>query len=190
MTLRIAAITLAAALPLISCGDTNARFQIPSEAEASVTRARVAVGAIEVRDVSLPTYAAASEIMVEQASGALSVVSKAIWADDPVRGVTGALTKSLGQRSTASVASEPWPLATPADVRLEVRIDRMIARIDGNFELSGQFAIAAPDGAVRETMQRFALSAAMADASPAAVAKATGVAIDKLADLIVKKLRR
>ena len=190
MTLRIIAITLAAALPLASCGDTNARFPIPSDIEASVSKARIAVGSIEVRDVSLPTYAAASEIVVEQDNGALSVVSKAIWADDPVRGVTGALTKSLGLRSTAAVAAEPWPLATPADVRLEVRIDRMIARTDGEFELSGQFAIAAPDGAIRETMQRFALTARMADASPATVAKATGIAIDRLADVIIDKFRR
>ena len=190
MTLRIAAIALAAALPLISCGDTNARFPIASAPEATISQARVAVRTIEVRDVSLPTYAAASEIMVEQADGSLSVVSKAIWADDPARGVTGALTKSLGQRSTASVAAEPWPLAEPADVRLEVRIDRMIARTDGNFELSGQFAIAAPEGAIRESLQRFSVTATMADASPAAVAKATGTAIDNLASEIIKKLRR
>lgn len=190
MTLRIAAITLAAALPLISCGDTNARFPIATGVEAPVTKARVAVRTIEVRDVSLPAYAAASEIVVEQASGALSVVPKSIWADDPVRGVTGALARSLDLRSTASVASEPWPLAEPADVRLEVRIDRMIAKMDGDFELSGQFAIAAPDGAIRESVQRFSVAAPMANNSPAAVAQATGVAIENLANEIIKKLRR
>lgn len=190
MTLRIAAIALAATLPLVSCGDTNARFPISTADEAQVSKSRVAVRTIEVRDVSLPTYAAASEIVVEQDGGALSVVPKAIWADDPVRGVTGALSRSLDLRSTASVASEPWPLAEPADVRLEVRIDRMIAKIDGNFELSGQFAIAAPDGAMRESVQRFAVSAPMVDGSAGAVAQATGAAIDNLADVIVKKLRR
>lgn len=190
MTLRIAAISLAAALPLLSCGDTSARFPIAAVPEAKVAKTRVAVGSIEVSDVSLPTYAAASEIVVEQENGALSVVSKAIWADDPVRGVTGALTRSLELRSTASAASEPWPLAEPADVRLEIRVDRMIARIDGTFELSGQFAIAAPEGAVRESIQRFEVSAPMADNSPAAIAKATGTAIDELADVIIRKLRR
>jgi uncharacterized lipoprotein YmbA len=190
MTLRIAAITLAAALPLLSCGDTNARFPIASAPEAAVSKARVAVATIEVREVSLPTYASASEIMVENADGSLTVVSKAIWADDPTRGVTGALTKSLDLRSTASVAAEPWPLDEPAAVRLEVRVDRMIAKIDGNFELSGQFAIASPDGIVRESLQRFSVTAAMTDGTPASVAKATGVAIDNLADEIIKKLRR
>ncbi|WP_233587131.1 membrane integrity-associated transporter subunit PqiC [Pseudorhodobacter sp. E13] len=190
MTLRIAALTLAAALPLASCGDTNARFPIASATTETVAKSRVAVGTIEVRDVSLPAYAAASEIVVEQDSGALTVVPKAIWADDPVRAVTGSLARSLDLRSTASVASEPWPLAEPAAVRVEVRIDRMIAKVDGTFELSGQFAIAAPDGAVRETVQRFAVSAPMADNSPAAVAQATGQAIDNLANEIIKKLRR
>lgn len=190
MTLRIIAITLAAALPLMSCGDTNARFPIATASLAPVSKARVAVRTIEVRDVSLPAYAAASEIVMEQEGGALSVVPKAIWADDPVRGVTGALTRSLDLRSTASVAAEPWPLAEPAAVRLEVRVDRMIARMDGNFELSGQFALAAPDNAIRESVQRFAVTAPMADASPAAVAQATGVAIDNLADEVIRKLRR
>lgn len=189
MTLRIAALTLAAALPLISCGDTNARFPITSDA-AAVSKSRVSVRSIEVRDVSLPAYAAASEIVVEQDGGALFVVPKSIWADDPVRGVTSALSRSLDLRSTASVASEPWPLAEPADVRLEVRVDRMIAKSDGMFEMSGQFAIAAPDGATREAVERFAVTASMVDGEAASVAKATGIAIDNLADLIVKKLRR
>ncbi len=189
MTLRILALAFAAALPLMSCGDTNARFPISSDAIA-VSKTRVAVRTIEVRDVSLPAYAAASEIVVEQDGGALFVVPKSIWADDPVRGVTGALSRSLDERSTASVASEPWPLAEPADVRVEVRIDRMIAKTDGQFELSGQFAIAAPDGAVRESVERFAVTAPMSGTEPAAVAKATGTAIDGLADLILKKLRR
>jgi uncharacterized lipoprotein YmbA len=155
-----------------------------------VSKSRIAVGTIEVRDVSLPTYAAASEIVIEKDDGSLSVVPKAIWADDPVHGVTGALARSLDLRSTASVASEPWPLAEPAAARVEVRIDRMIAKMDGQFELSGQFAIASPDGAIRESVQRFAVSAPMADSTPAAVAQATGAAIDNLADVIVKKLRR
>jgi uncharacterized protein len=190
VTLRIAALTLIAALPLASCGDTNARFPIQSDATPSATKARVAVRTLVVRDVSLPAYAAASEIVVEQDGGALFVVPKSIWADDPVRGVTSALARSLDLRSTASVAAEPWPLIEPADAQLEVRIERMIAKTDGTFELSGQFAIASPDGAVRETIERFAVAAPMVDSSPAAVAQATGVAIDALSDIILKKLRR
>jgi ABC-type uncharacterized transport system auxiliary subunit len=66
----------------------------------------------------------------------------------------------------------------------------MIAKVDGTFEMSGQFAIASPDGAIRETLERFAVTAPMQDNTPAAVAQATGAAIDKLSDLVIKKLRR
>lgn len=190
MTRRIVALTLAAALPLASCGDTNARFPIASVASEVPVKARVAVRSLVVRDVSLPAYAAATEIVVEEEGGALMVIPKAIWADDPVRGVTGALARSLDLRSTASVAAEPWPLIDPADAQLEVRIERMVAKMDGLFEMSGQFAIASPDGAVRESIERFAVTAQMADTTPAAVAQATGVAIDQLSDVIIKKLRR
>lgn len=190
MNIHIIAIALAAAVPLASCGDTNARFPIVAETGPTVTKTRVAVSTIEVRDVSLPAYAAASEIVVEQDGGALTVVPKAIWADDPVRGVTGALARSLDLRSTASVAAEPWPLADSADVRVEVRIDRMIAKLSGEFELSGQFAVAAPNGAIREAVQRFTVIVPLADNTPASVAQATGAAIDGLAGDIVKKLRR
>ncbi|MDN5788809.1 membrane integrity-associated transporter subunit PqiC [Pseudorhodobacter sp.] len=191
MTLRIAA-ALALALPLLACGDNNARFLISNGAvdTGAVAKSRVAVRTIEVRDVSLPAYAAASEIVTEQADGALAVVPKALWADDPVRGVTGALARSLDQRSTATVAAEPWPLAEPADVQLEVRIDRMVAKTSGSFELSGQFAIAAPSGTVRESVKRFAIAVPLTDSSPAAVAAATGAAIDQLAAEVVNKLRR
>ncbi|MGO4909448.1 membrane integrity-associated transporter subunit PqiC [Pseudorhodobacter sp. W20_MBD10_FR17] len=190
MNIRIVAIALAAALPLASCGDKDARFPIAAETVPAVAKTQVAVRTVEVREVSLPAYAAASEIVVEQMGGALTVVPKAIWADDPVRGVTGALARSLDLRSTASVAAEPWPLADSADVRIEVRVDRMIAKLNGNFELTGQFAIAAPNGAMRESVQRFTVTAPLADNSPGSVAQATGVAIDSLAADIVKKLRR
>jgi uncharacterized protein len=178
---------------LTACADSNARFPIAAEVAApaeAVSKVRVSVATIEVQDVSLPAYAAASEIVMEQADGALRVVPKAIWADDPVRGVTNALSRSLDLRSTATVVAEPWPLAEPAAVKLEVRIDQMVASVGGAFTLSGQYAIAAPEGAIRERMQRFTVSAPMADDSAASIAKATGIAIDNLATEILTQLRR
>jgi uncharacterized protein len=176
-----------------ACADSNARFPIAAEVAApaaAVTQMRLAVSTIEVQDVSLPAYAAASEIVIEQADGSLRVVPKAIWADDPVRGVTNALSRSLDLRSTATVVAEPWPLAEPAAVKLEVRIDQMVASVGGNFTLSGQYAIAAPEGAIRERVKRFSVSTPMTDDSAASVAKATGVAIDNLATEILTQLRR
>ncbi len=173
---------------LSACGDNKARFVIPPSEPATETRLRVA--SIEVRDVSLPAYAAASEIVVEDADGALRPVAKAIWADDPQRAVTGALARSIDLRSTANVSAEPWPLSDAADVRLEVRIGDMIARVDGVFTMTGQFALSSQSGAIADSLQRFAIDVPLADTSPASVASATGKAIDALATDILARLRR
>jgi uncharacterized lipoprotein YmbA len=141
-----------------------------------------------VRDVSLPAYAAASEIIVEDGTGALRPTAKAIWADDPLRAVTGALARSLDLKSSATVAVEPWPLSDSAAVQVAVRIDQMIARADGTFVLSGQFALSSPIGALRDRLQRFSVVVPMDDTSPASVAAATGRAIDGLADEILGQL--
>lgn len=175
-------------LALAACGDNKARFVIDTSAAPSQTRLNVA--SIEVRDVSLPAYASASEIVVEQADGALKPVAKSLWADDPVRGVTGALARSLATKSTATVSAEPWPLADGPAVRLEVRVDRMVAGADGIFRLTGQFALSSPQGQLRDSLTRFAVAVPLADASAGAVARSTGQAIDALADEVMRKLRR
>lgn len=172
---------------LAACGDKKARFEIPSP--TAVTEARLHVSSIEVRDVSLPAYASASEIIVEDAAGALRPVPKAIWADDPARGVTGALARSLEAASTAKVAAEPWPLTSEPQARVQVRIDQMSARADGSFYLEGQFAISSGTGAVSDSLNRFAISVSMTDLTPASVASATGAALDQLAAKIVAKLK-
>lgn len=174
-------------LALGACGDNNARFLIKTDEAAA--KARVSVGTIEVRDVSLPAYASASEIVVEQADGALKPVAKALWADDPVRGVTGALARSLAAKSTATVSAEPWPLLDGPAVQLEVRVDQMVAGADGNFRLTGQFAISSPTGQRRDSLTRFAVTVPLVDTSPGAVAISTGQAIDGLADEVLRKLR-
>ncbi|NJM84651.1 MAG: membrane integrity-associated transporter subunit PqiC, partial [Tabrizicola sp.] len=177
----LAALILSAALA--GCGDNNARFEIaPTVATAE---ASLRVGSIEVRDVSLPAYAAASEIVAEDADGALRPLEKAVWADDPGRAVTGALARSLDLKSTATVAAEPWPLADDPDLRLDLRIDQMIARANGSFEMTGQYALASPNGTARETIQRFAINVPLVNTAPATVATAAGAAIDRLADEII-----
>ena len=172
---------------LTACGDKKARFEIPSP--TAVTEARLRVSSIEVRDVSLPAYASASEIVVEDATGALRPVPKAIWADDPARGVTGALARSLESASTAKVAAEPWPLTSEPQARVQVRVDQMSARVDGSFYLEGQFAISSSSGAVSDSLDRFAISVPMTDLSPASVATATGLALDQLVAKIIAKLK-
>lgn len=177
-------------LPLLlaACGTPAARYQI-TEAPAPETR-RLAVGSVEVRDVSLPAYAEASEILVEDADGALREIDGAIWADTPSRAVTLALADHLGRGSNARVATEPWPLETPADARVEVRIAQMVARADGTFGLSGNYALTSFDGLIRDRIERFDIAIPLASAAPRDIATATSAAVRALADDILARLAR
>jgi uncharacterized protein len=167
---------------LAACGGNEARFAIATEPAAD--KVRVGVPTIEVRDVSLPSYAAASEIVVEGEDGALRPLKGSVWADDPIRAVTGALALGLDARTTASVSAEPWPLLDPPALRIETRIDAMVAKADATFQMTGQVALTSRNGSARDRIERFAISVPMADQSPAGVAAATGQAIAKLSERI------
>ncbi|MDK3074389.1 PqiC family protein [Sedimentitalea sp. JM2-8] len=183
-----ARLMLLLSLAVAACGDNSARFLLDTPPPQQKTGVRVST--IEIRDVTLPAYAAASEIMVQSEDGALRPVSQAVWADDPVRAVTLSLARDLEAVSTATVSTEPWPLADPAQVRIDVRLDRMVARNDGQFQLAGQFAIAAPDGAVRESINRFDIMQPIAGDTPDAIARATSSALLALARQIAARLGR
>lgn len=177
-----------AVLAATGCADNSARFLIDPPGAGSAMRARVAT--VELRNVSLPGYASALEIAQQQQDGALRNVPKSVWADDPVRGVTMALARSLDQASTATVATEPWPLEEPAQAQVDVRVERMLARADGVFAFAGQYAVASPDGAIRERLTRFDIAVPMPAADPAAIAAASGKAISELAGQIAQTLAR
>ena len=182
------------ALPLIllgllaACGETAGRYLIEAPAVPQETRVRVAT--IEVRDVTLPSYAAESEIMVQTEDGSLRPVPQSVWADDPIRAVTFAVASGIDAGSTATAIPEPWPLDEPPQVRVEVRIERMLARLNGQFELSGQFAIASPDAVVRERIRRFDILKPIPGEGARAVSAATGAALLDLSQRIIAQLRR
>ncbi|WP_353471879.1 ABC-type transport auxiliary lipoprotein family protein [Salipiger sp. H15] len=176
-------------LPLLAaaCGDEQ-RFRMESAPPAASVR--LAVGTLEVREVSLPAYADASEILLEDQSGAMSQVEGALWADDPRRAMTQALAERLGLISGATVAAEPWPLEEPAQAAVHVRISEAVASENGFFRLKGQYALSSYDRVIRERVSRFEITVPLAAASAQAIAAAAGRATDQLADRIAGDLAR
>ena len=188
MMLKRPFLLFATLLALAACGDKSVRYVV--DAAPSAASVRVRAGSIEVRDVILPAYAEAPEILQQAADGGLAPIKNAIWADGTAQALTATLAASLGARTTAQVAAEPWPLDGPADARVEVRFTRLIARSDATYVISGQFAVASPNGQLREFLQRFDITVPMAGQGGAAIADAKGRALDQLADQIAASLKR
>lgn len=187
MTMRALAVVMA--VPLAACGsDGTARYLIDAPVPSG-SETRVSVQSVELRDVSLPSHASGSEILVRAEGGALQPLGDAVWADDPARAVTGTLAQLLDSRSTATVSAEPWPLLDGPSARLDVRIDRMLASASGVFEITGQAAVSAADGRPRERVERFAIAVPITEVSAAGVTDAQGRALVALSDELIGLLR-
>jgi uncharacterized lipoprotein YmbA len=182
------ALSLGLPLALAACGDTAARYLV----EPAPTAAPVALrlSSIEVRDAVLPAYAEDVQILAQDASGALVPIRGAEWADSSARAVTAALARSLDLQSTAAVASAPWPLSDGPAGRLDVRVDALVARADGTFQMAGQYAVSSFDAPGREALERFDIRVPLTAEGPGAIAAAQGQAIDRLAAQIVARLAR
>jgi len=173
---------LALLLSLAACGGAPERFAAP----LAPAGARIGIGPslVEVRQVSLPSYALDEEIWVETDTGALTADSGFLWADDPARGVTQELTRQLAAITGARVAAEPWPFDALPQARVEVRIDEFVAGNDGRFRISGQyFAVTLTAG--RDRAADFAVAAPIApDSGVPGIAAARAAAVRDLARLI------
>lgn len=176
-------------LPLLAvlagCADNSVRYVAPPAAPPAAPVA-LAYRSIEVRDVVLPDYAEAPEMLIEEPGGGLARVKGAVWGDGSARAVTAALVASLAARSTASVAAEPWPLSDPPAARLHVRIHRMLASDAGTYVLDGQYAVESLSG--REFIRPFSVSVPLAGTAPSAIAAAKGAAMQQLAAQVVAEL--
>ena len=176
--------TVGLTLTLVACGSAD-RFAVTSPAVTD--KVSIGFAAVEVRDVSLPSYAAADEIHIRKSNGTLVSSSNQLWADAPGRAVALELSENLSRLTTRRVASEPWPFEAYPDARLEVRFSELLASDAGQFTASGQYFVAVADGR-RERSGLFDLSVAYdPKGGPAAIAAARGQLILDLASFIARE---
>lgn len=184
MSVRLLSLTAALAL-LAACGPAPERFAAPLAAPGG--RIAVPVASIEVREVSLPTYARDEEIWMETEAGALTADAALLWADEPSRGMTLELARQLGRITGARAAAEPWPFTGLPDGTVEIRADSFVAGADGRFRISGQVFTEAVE-AGRTRARDFAVSAPIPPESGApGVAAARAAAVRDLARLIASE---
>lgn len=171
-------------LLLTACGGNATRFAV---ATPEVTeKVRITFAAVEVRDVSLPSYAASDEIALQAEDGTLTSSSDVLWADEPERAIALELSQHLAKMSGRRVASEPWPFQAFPDARLEIRFGELVARTSGEFRAAGQYFVAVTDGR-RERSGLFDLRVPFdPEGGPNAIAAARGQLILDLASYVAK----
>ncbi|MFT6023991.1 MAG: putative lipoprotein YmbA [Ascidiaceihabitans sp.] len=158
----------------------------PVTAPTAGDKIRTTLRSVEVREVSLPSYAAAEEIHIQGLDGALSSSADVLWADIPVRAISLELSRNLAELTGARIAAEPWPFDQSAQARLEVRIEELLASADGTFRASGQYFVTSYEGQ-RDKSGFFRLSEPFdPEAGPAAIAAARGRIIMQLARIVAK----
>jgi hypothetical protein len=182
------ALPVLALLALGGCSDPEATARYPLAPVAVAQSLPNRLGSAELREVSLPQYAAGQEIAWQTEDGALRSTPDNIWADDPPRAMTLALARQISALSGATVIAEPWPLSEPPQRRIELRVEQFLARADGQVMLSGSYYIR-PDGMAggRDIVRRFELVQPIAGleaggtATPAQIAAAQSQAVAELA---------
>ena len=146
---------------------------------------RIAFKSVEVKDVSLPSYAAADEISQKSPDGTL-ITSKVLWADAPERAIGLELSRNLARLTKRRVASEPWPFEEDAAATLDVRFADLIAGTDGTYRATGQYFVGVYEG--RERSGIFDLAVAYdPKGGPTAIARARGQLIVDLAKYLAAK---
>ncbi|HMQ40644.1 MAG TPA: ABC-type transport auxiliary lipoprotein family protein [Paracoccus sp. (in: a-proteobacteria)] len=174
-----------AGLGLSGCGDGTGTARYIIDPPDSAQRTGDQLGATELKEVSLPDYAAADEISWQDADGAVRASNKVLWADKPERAFTITLARAISEISGASVVPEPWPFPSPPKHRLDVRVEQALAANDGYFHLKGRYFVAAEgSGAGSHHARVFDIAVPVDQNQPDSVADAASVAITMLAEQI------
>lgn len=175
----------ASALLLAACGGATERFAVKTPQVTE--KVRISFSSVEVRDVSLPSYASSDEISTQDGAGKLVSSKNVLWADAPERSIALELSRNLARMSGKRIASEPWPFEAYPDARLEIRFAELVAGTDGQFRTSGQYFVAVRDGG-RERSGLFDLTVPYnVEGGPNAIAAARGQIILDLATYVAQK---
>ncbi len=175
----------AAGIGLSACGDGTGTARYMIDPPDSAQRTGDQLGAAELKEVSLPDYAAADEIAWQGADGAVRSSTKILWADKPQRAFTITLAREISEISGASVVPEPWPFPSPPQHRLDVRVEKALAENDGYFHLKGRYFVSAEGGGAGSHHTRvFDIAVPVDQNKPDSVAVAASVAITMLAEQI------
>lgn len=178
---------------LAACTSTDAPLRYAAPSVKPAEKVRISYRTVEVREVTLPDYAALSEMAIQTAEGGISTTKSQLWADNPTRAVTLELTRNLAEATGATVASDPWPFETYPEARVFVRVEEILATHDNQFKLSGQYFVGPSEGEGKMRARIFRLSVpivaentgeALVSALPIAAARAQ--IISDLALLIAK----
>ena len=169
---------------LAACGGPERIVATPKLDAVQRTPSRFA--SLEVIDVSLPAYAERNEITTTD--GETLVVSDTLWADQPSRAMTLALTRHLSEITGARVASEPWPFEDRSEARLEVRVEELIVT-GPTLRMTGQYFVADREDRGRDHAHLFALTTPLADDGPATIARARAqITLDLAATIAARGL--
>ena len=173
---------------MAACGGTADLYSVPTP--EATERIGIRYQSVEVREVSLPAYAADDAIAVEGAGGVLLTDDAVRWADSPERAVSLELTRHLSQLSGARVASEPWPFETYPEAQVDVRFESLLAGADGVFRGRGQYFVSTEEG-TGDHAHLFDLTVGYnPEGGPAAIAAARGqIILDLARDIAASGLR-
>ncbi len=166
---------------LAACGAPD---RIAVQAPDVTQSVPIRFGSVEVKDVSLPSYAAADEIAMQAPDGTLTT-SDVLWGDAPERAVGLELSRNLARLTSSRIASEPWPFEQEPAARLDVRFADLVAGTDGVFRASGQYFVGVYQG--RERSGLFDLAEPYdPKGGVSAIARARGQIILDLAEFIAR----
>ncbi|MCX7566596.1 ABC-type transport auxiliary lipoprotein family protein [Sulfitobacter sp. F26169L] len=176
-------IAAAAALAFLAACGASDRIAVQPPAIAETIR--IGFRSVEVKDVSLPSYAAADEIAQQAPDGTL-ITSKVLWADSPDRAISLELSRNLARLTGKRIASEPWPFEERAAATLVVRFSDLVAGTDGTFRATGQYFVGVYEA--RERSGLFDLSIAYdPKGGPVAIAEARGRIVLDLAKFVARE---